>query len=75
MLGGQIGVEVYTEAGNTNPVQIAENAIRYARQKSYNAVIVDTAGRLAVDEAMMRELTSALVEIWGRLELELREAA
>ncbi|HJC77674.1 MAG TPA: signal recognition particle protein [Candidatus Alistipes excrementavium] len=58
VLGGQIGVEVYTEAGNTNPVQIAENAIRYARQKSYNAVIVDTAGRLAVDEAMMREIAA-----------------
>ena len=58
VLGGQIGVEVYTEAGNTNHVQIAENAIRYARQKSYNVVIVDTAGRLAVDEAMMREIAA-----------------
>lgn len=58
VLGGQIGVEVYTEAGNTNPVQIAENAIRYARKKSYNVVIVDTAGRLAVDEAMMREIAA-----------------
>ncbi len=58
VLGGQIGVEVYTEAGNTNPVQIAENAVRYARQKSYNVVIVDTAGRLAVDEAMMQEITA-----------------
>ena len=56
--GKQIGVEVYTEAGNTNPVQIAENAIKYARQKSYNVVIVDTAGRLAVDEAMMQEITA-----------------
>ena len=56
VLGRQIGVEVYTEAGNTNPVEIAENAIRYARQKSYNAVIVDTAGRLAVDEEMMDEI-------------------
>ena len=58
VLGGQIGVEVYTEEGNRNPVQIAENAIRYARQKSYNVVIVDTAGRLAVDEAMMQEITA-----------------
>ena len=58
VLGRQIGVEVYTEAGNTNPVQIAENAIKYARQKSYNVVIVDTAGRLAVDEAMMQEITA-----------------
>ena len=58
VLGEQIGVEVYTEDGNMNPVQIAENAIAYARQKSYNTVIVDTAGRLAVDEAMMQEITA-----------------
>ena len=58
VLGKQIGVEVYTEPGNDNPVAIAENAIRYARQKSYNVVIIDTAGRLAVDEAMMREITA-----------------
>ena len=56
VLGGQIGVEVYTEEGNTDPVAIAQNAIKYAREKSYNVVIVDTAGRLAVDEAMMREM-------------------
>ena len=58
MLGGQIGVEVYTEEGNKNPVQIAENAIKYARQHGFNVVIVDTAGRLAVDEAMMQEITA-----------------
>lgn len=58
VLGQQTGVEVYTEEGNKNPVQIAENAIKYARQKSYNVVIVDTAGRLAVDEAMMQEITA-----------------
>jgi signal recognition particle subunit SRP54 len=58
ILGQQVGVEVYTETGNNNPVEIAENAIRYARQKSYNTVIVDTAGRLAVDEAMMQEITA-----------------
>ncbi|MFI3259265.1 MAG: signal recognition particle protein [Rikenellaceae bacterium] len=57
VLGGQIGVEVYTEEGNQNPVQIAQNAITYARQKGFNTVIVDTAGRLAVDEAMMIEIT------------------
>ena len=57
ILGEQIGVTVYTEAGNQNPVEIAENAIKYARQNSYNVVIVDTAGRLAVDEAMMEEIT------------------
>ena len=58
VLGGQIGVEVYTEEGNMNPVQIAENGIRYARQHNCNVVIVDTAGRLAVDEAMMQEITA-----------------
>ena len=58
VLGQQIGVEVYTEEGSTRPVEIAENAIRYARQKGCNVVIVDTAGRLAVDEAMMQEITA-----------------
>ena len=58
ILGDTVGVEVYTEPGNNNPVEIAENAIKYARQKSYNTVIVDTAGRLAVDEAMMQEITA-----------------
>ncbi|MBE6195938.1 MAG: signal recognition particle protein [Rikenellaceae bacterium] len=58
VLGQQIGVEVYTEEGNMSPVLIAENAIRHARSKSYNVVIVDTAGRLAVDEAMMQEITA-----------------
>ena len=57
ILGEQIGVPVYTEEGNQNPVEISENAIKYARQNNYNVVIVDTAGRLAVDEAMMDEIT------------------
>lgn len=58
ILGEQIGVPVYTEDGNTNPVEIAENAIKYARANGFNVVIVDTAGRLAVDEAMMQEITA-----------------
>ena len=58
ILGEQIGVPVYTEAGNTNPVEIAENAIKHARQNGYNTVIVDTAGRLAVDESMMQEISA-----------------
>ena len=58
ILGQQVGVEVYTEEGNKNPVEIAENAIKYARGKNINAVIVDTAGRLAVDEAMMEEIAA-----------------
>ena len=56
ILGQQVGVEVYTEEGNKNPVEIAQNAIRYARSKTINTVIVDTAGRLAVDEQMMQEI-------------------
>ena len=58
ILGEQVGVEVYTEEGNMNPVEIAENAIKYARSKNLNTVIVDTAGRLAVDEAMMKEIAA-----------------
>ncbi len=58
VLGEQIGVEVYTEPENRNPVEIARNAINLAKQKSYNVVIVDTAGRLAVDEEMMQEITA-----------------
>ncbi len=58
VLGQQVGAEVYTEADNRDPVAIARNAIAYARQKGYNAVIVDTAGRLAVDEAMMQEIAA-----------------
>ena len=56
ILGEQVGVEVYTEEGNKNPVEIAENAIKYAKSKSINTVIVDTAGRLAIDEQMMQEI-------------------
>lgn len=56
VLGEQIEVPVYTEEGNKNPVQIAENAIRYAKANHFDLVIVDTAGRLAVDEAMMNEI-------------------
>ena len=55
VLGDQIGVEVYSEVGNNNPVQIAQNAVAYAKSKGLNTVIVDTAGRLAVDEQMMDE--------------------
>ena len=50
VLGEQIGVEVYTEEGNQDPVKIARNAIAHARQANRNIVIVDTAGRLVVDE-------------------------
>ncbi len=58
VLSEQVGVEVYTEEGNKNPVQIAKNAIKYAKDHSKNIVIVDTAGRLAVDEEMMNEIAA-----------------
>ena len=58
VLGQQIEVPVYPEEGNKNPVEIAETAIRYAKQNHLDLVIVDTAGRLAVDEAMMQEIAA-----------------
>ncbi|MDE5969436.1 MAG: signal recognition particle protein [Muribaculaceae bacterium] len=56
VLGEQIEVPVYTEEGNKNPVEIAKNAIAYAKNNHLDLVIVDTAGRLAVDEQMMNEI-------------------
>lgn len=56
VLAEQIEVPVYTEDGNKNPVEIAKNAIVYAKQNHLDLVIVDTAGRLAVDEQMMYEI-------------------
>jgi len=58
VVGEQIGVEVYAEVGNQNPVEISENAIKHAKANSKNVVIIDTAGRLAVDEAMMTEISN-----------------
>ncbi|MFT4526133.1 MAG: signal recognition particle subunit SRP54 [Granulosicoccus sp.] len=55
-LGEQVGVEVYAEVENKNPVAIAKAAIQHAKEKGYNTVIVDTAGRLAVDKEMMDEI-------------------
>lgn len=56
VLAQQIDVPVYTEEGNTNPVQIAENAVKFARDNKLDLVIVDTAGRLSVDTEMMDEI-------------------
>lgn len=56
VLGEQIDVPVYTEEGNKNPVEIALNGIKYAKANHLDLVIVDTAGRLAVDEQMMDEI-------------------
>ena len=58
VLGSQIGVPVYTEDGVQDPVRIAKNAIAQARTQGCNLVIVDTAGRLAVDEQMMEEISA-----------------
>lgn len=58
VLGEQINVPVYTEDGNTDPVEIAKNSIQYAKNHNLDLVIVDTAGRLAVDEQMMNEISA-----------------
>lgn len=57
-LGGQLDIAVYSERDNKDPVAIARNAIAHAKQHGFTAVIIDTAGRLAVDEAMMDEITA-----------------
>ena len=56
VVGETVGVPVYSEPGKMNPIEIALNAVKEAKQKEYNLVIVDTAGRLAVDEEMMNEI-------------------
>ncbi len=56
VLGEQIGVPVYSEEGNKNPIEIAKNGIAFAKEFNHNLVIIDTAGRLAIDEEMMKEI-------------------
>ncbi len=58
VLAESIGVDIYKEEGNTNPVDIAGNAIAHAQKNNYSVVIVDTAGRLSVDEEMMTEIAN-----------------
>ena len=58
VVGEQIGVEVYSDREEKNPVTIAKNAIKYAKENGKNLVIIDTAGRLAVDEVMMNEISN-----------------
>lgn len=58
VIGEQVNVPVYTEEGNMNPVKIAKAAVKEARTKGHNVVIIDTAGRLAIDEEMMKEITA-----------------
>lgn len=57
IVGGQVGVDVYVELENKNPVEIALNALKHAKSTGKNVVIIDTAGRLAVDELMMKEIS------------------
>lgn len=58
VLGEQIGVSVYAEEANKNPIKIAQNAVQYAKQRGKDLIIIDTAGRLAIDEQMMNEIES-----------------
>ena len=58
VLGEQIGVEVYAEPENKDAVKIARNALNHAKDRGFNVVIIDTAGRLAIDEMMMNEISS-----------------
>jgi signal recognition particle subunit SRP54 len=58
VLAEQVGVDVYSERENKNAVEIAQNAIKEAKAKNKNVIIIDTAGRLAVDEAMMMEVAN-----------------
>ncbi len=58
IVGEQIGVEVFSDKGNTDPVAIAKAGIAYAKSNGHNVVIIDTAGRLAVDKEMMNEIAS-----------------
>jgi signal recognition particle subunit SRP54 len=58
VLGGQIGVDVYSDPENKDAVKIAQDAVKEARSKNKNVLIIDTAGRLAVDEAMMQEVAA-----------------
>ena len=63
IVGEQVGVEVYSDQGNNDPVAIAKSGIAAAKAKGCNVVIIDTAGRLAVDEAMMTEIANIHSEI------------
>ena len=57
-LGTQVGVEVYSQDGEKDPVKVAKDVIQYARQQGYSVVIVDTAGRLTVDQELMEEIST-----------------
>ncbi len=63
VLGGQIGVEVYSERENKDAVSIVQNAVKEAKARNKNVIIIDTAGRLAVDEVMMNEVANVKAAI------------
>jgi signal recognition particle subunit SRP54 len=63
VLGEQIGVEVFADVDDKNPVNIAANAVKHAKEMGHNVVIIDTAGRLAVDEAMMKEISAVHAKV------------
>jgi signal recognition particle subunit SRP54 len=63
VLAQQVGAEIYKEVENKNAVEIAKNAVAYAKTRGYDVVIIDTAGRLAVDEAMMKEVEAVKAAI------------
>ena len=58
VLGSSIGIEVYSEVGNNDPIGIAKKSLNYAKEKKNNIIIIDTAGRLAVDEKLMVEISN-----------------
>ena len=58
VLADQVGVTIYKEIENKNPVEISQNAIQFAKDNKHDVVIIDTAGRLAIDEAMMNEISA-----------------
>jgi signal recognition particle subunit SRP54 len=63
VLGEQVGVSVYANEENKNPVSIAQDAIKHAKANQHNVVIIDTAGRLSIDEAMMSEISDLKSEL------------
>jgi len=63
VLGEQIGVDVYHEPDNKEPVKIARRSIQHARERGFSVVIIDTAGRLAIDEQMMNEISAIKQEV------------
>ncbi|MFM2225044.1 MAG: signal recognition particle protein [Bacteroidota bacterium] len=63
VLGSQINTEVYIEADNKNPIEIAKNALKFAKERGFEVVIIDTAGRIAINEDMMNEISRLKTEM------------